>query len=184
MRLYLVRHARPAVADGVCYGSSDLPVPEQEQRQALAQLAAALPKGIPLFSSPLQRCLALAAALAPALRTFAPIVDPRLAEMHFGAWELRAWETVPRAEIDAWAADLVHYRPGGGENVLEVAQRVQAFLDALRRRQEDAAIVVCHAGTIRMLLACLQAASVEQAAQAAAAGAHRIAYGGLTTVDC
>lgn len=50
--------------------------------------------------------------------------------MGFGAWEMRAWNAIPRAEVDAWAADLLHYRPDGGENVLDMACRVAAFAPA------------------------------------------------------
>ena len=43
--------------------------------------------------------------------------DARLAELDFGHWEMQSWDGIPRAEVDAWAADVAHYRPGGGESV-------------------------------------------------------------------
>lgn len=184
MRLYLIRHARPAVAEGVCYGSCDLPVPEDEQQRVLANLLPVLPKGVPVFSSPLQRCRGLAQQLADGLGIDDVLFDQRLAEMHFGAWEMRNWDAIPRPEIDAWSADLCCYRPGGGENVLEVAQRVLAFHEALSESNPDAAIIVCHAGTIRLLTARLHLSSPSEMALHAAKTAHRIAYGELTTIDC
>lgn len=184
MRLYLVRHARPAVDDGVCYGSTDLPVPPYEQQEALEKLISALPVRVPIFSSPLQRCRILASTLANALDAGEVILDSRLAEMHFGAWEMRAWDAIARREIDEWAANLLEYRPGGGETVLEVAQRVRAFYEDLCSRQWGSAILVCHAGTIRMLLASQYSASVDEMALKAARTPHRIAYGEAITVDC
>ncbi|WP_426319653.1 histidine phosphatase family protein [Pseudoduganella sp. R-43] len=158
MELILVRHPQPDVAPGLCYGSSDIPAAADALaagHAALApQLASALARGYRLYSSPLRRCTALASLLG------AFTSDPRLVEMDFGAWELRSWPDVARAEVDAWAADLLDYRPGGGETVREVARRVQSFLDEL---QHDA-IVVCHAGTMRLMAAIAAGEPLQQAA--------------------
>ncbi|WP_028103065.1 histidine phosphatase family protein [Pseudoduganella violaceinigra] len=158
MELILVRHPQPDVAAGTCYGSSDLPATPAALAAGEAALAPllseALLRGHRLYSSPLQRCTALAARLG----NFTP--DARLAEMHFGAWELRSWSDIPRAEVDAWAADLLDYHPGGGETVREVAARVQSFMDDLRQD----AVVVCHAGSMRLMAAIAAGESLVQAA--------------------
>lgn len=182
MRLYLIRHARPVVQDGICYGSTDLPVEEEHQNLVLAQLVPALPAGAGVFSSPLKRCRHLASRLA--LGRGEPVFDARLAEMHFGAWEMQAWNDIPRTEVDAWAADLTHYRPGGGECLLDVARRVRAFHDELCVQRANAAIVVAHAGTIRLLHAATQCNSPEEMVTLAARIPNRIAYGELTAIDC
>jgi alpha-ribazole phosphatase len=104
--------------------------------------------------------------------------------MDFGAWEMRSWQNIPQSEIDAWAADVVHYRPGGGETVLEVATRVLAFYQGLRAQSVQAAIVVCHAGSLRLLRQCLRYDSPAEAACNAAAAMHDIGYGTLTILDC
>jgi alpha-ribazole phosphatase len=179
MRLILVRHPRTLAAPGVCYGSSDIGVAPDELARVAAQLAASLPAGAPLFSSPLRRCAELAVRLGHA----APAFDARLAEMDFGAWELQPWDTIARAEIDAWAADPVAYRPGGGESVLQVARRVQAFCDDLRGQPFERAIVVCHAGTMRLISACGAGLPLAQTAQLAASTPNHIAYGALLHVD-
>ena len=83
MTLYLVRHPQPDVAPGLCYGASDVPVPEAELARVHAALAAqGLPGGLPVYSSPLLRCALLAERLAPGRVT----LDARLAEMDFGEW--------------------------------------------------------------------------------------------------
>jgi len=184
MRLYLIRHARPDIVDGLCYGSTDLAVTQHEHQQVMTTLAPVLPRQVPIFTSPLQRCRELATRLADALQCDSPIQDARLAEMHFGAWEMRAWNEIPRAEVDAWAADLHGYRPGGGENVLAMAQRVQAFYAELQSQQRSCAAIVCHAGTMRLLCACVRHASPIDIAQDVARTSHKIAYGELIVLDC
>lgn len=170
MTLYLVRHPRPDVAPGLCYGASDVPVPEAELARVHAALAQRKLDDLPVYASPLRRCALLAERLAPGRVT----LDARLAEMDFGTWELRPWSGIPRADVDAWTADLLHYRPGGAENVLDVARRVHAFADDLR---VPAALVICHAGTMRLLAALHGGAPLERAALQAARTPHRIGYG-------
>jgi len=182
MLLYLIRHPQPIIDKGLCYGSSDLAVTEEECAKALEQVKPALPPQVPVYSSPLQRCVFLAEPLAAALNAGPVRYDPRLMEMHFGTWEQRAWDDLPRAEIDAWAGDVVGYRPGGGENVLNVAQRVDAFCSDLQQRDQNEAIVVCHAGTIRLLQARALGLTVTKMAEHAAVNAHAIAFGEVLTL--
>jgi alpha-ribazole phosphatase len=128
MRLFLIRHPPPAVAPGICYGATDLPLAEDPARYAAA-LRPLLPPAAPLFSSPLQRCRRLAEALHPA-----PIVDERLRELDFGDWEMQPWESLERSLLDAWAQDPLHFRPPGGEAVAALRARVADFLAELARR--------------------------------------------------
>lgn len=182
MRLFLIRHPRPLIAPGICYGSADLSVAPEEQTRCASLLAERLPKGTPIFSSPLQRCSGLANALASLLESAPVVFDARLAEMNFGNWEMQPWDEVPFAEVDAWSKDLVNYPPGFGESVLGMAGRVHAFYEDARKRDSDA-IVVCHAGTIRLLLKCQRDLPIEMIAQAAAATPHEIAYGAMVALD-
>lgn len=175
MQLILVRHPQPAVAAGLCYGSSDLPAADGAIDAAVEALSVHALDGLPVYASPLARCAELAHRLSPA-----PLLDARLAEMHFGAWEMRSWDEIPREEVDAWNADLLHYRPGGGESVMDVAKRVAAFHDDLLAQGLDRALIVCHAGTIRLLSSLRQGGSVEEAALRAARTPHRIAYAEVT----
>lgn len=146
-------------------------------------LRARLPAGLPLYSSPLQRCRCLAEPLAAALGATSLTFDERLVEMNFGDWELKSWDEIARSEIDAWTADLVAYRPGAGETVLEMAHRVQAFHTQILAAQQDA-IVVCHAGTIRMLLACQRYDSPQDIALHAASTTMKLAYGEPVVMEC
>jgi alpha-ribazole phosphatase len=180
VKLVLVRHPQPDVAPGLCYGASDVSIRDDDLAQVHAALAAqGLPGDLPVHASPLRRSARLADRLAPGRVT----LDARLAEMDFGAWEGRAWSAIPRADVDAWTADLLRYRPGGAENVLDVARRVQAFLADLHRQDMPAALVVCHAGTIRLLTALYDGAPLEAAALRAAQTPHRIGYGEVVVLE-
>jgi alpha-ribazole phosphatase len=180
MKLILVRHPKPAIEPALCYGASDVGVADDERARVLAHLrTAGLPGDLPVYASPLQRCATLAQALHSRRLQF----DARLAEMDFGRWELQPWSAIAREEVDAWAANLLHYRPGGAENVLDVARRVSAFLHELHQSGEPQALLVCHAGTIRLLMQMRPDVPLEQAAVLAAQTPHRIAYGELLTLD-
>ena len=146
MILHLIRHPQPLIAAGICYGRLDIPA--ENPAIAAVRLRAALPPDLPLWTSPLQRCRALAAELHPQ-----PQIDERLAEMDFGAWEGRAWDAIPRGELDAWAADVAGYAPPGGESPQAMQRRALEFVAGL---QVPEAVVVTHAGVIRTLLAHVQ----------------------------
>lgn len=158
MKLLLVRHAKPLVPPGTCYGASDIPADAQHTARAARALAGRLPAGAHVVCSPLQRCAALAAAvtdLRPDVRTQ---VDSRLREMDFGDWEGRPWREIARAQIEAWTGDFARHRPGGGESVASLLARVALALEESRGWAIEtgcAPVWITHAGVMRaaMLLA-------------------------------
>jgi alpha-ribazole phosphatase len=180
MRLYAVRHLAPDVDAGVCYGRTDLAIAPGLLARDLPRLRASLPAEAPLFSSPLRRCAAIAEALGGATVQY----DARLAELDFGSWEMRRWSDIERASIDAWVADMAGYRPGGGDSVNAMAHRVAAFYDERLRDRAPAATVICHAGTIRLLLARARGLDPQAMALEAAQHPHAIAYGETVLIDC
>lgn len=143
MRLYLIRHPQPAVAPGICYGSTDLALAADPAAQA-ARLRDLLPGDAPLYSSPLARARLLAEALHPA-----PRIDERLREIDFGDWEMQPWDSLDRGLLDAWAADPFDFVPPGGEAVAALRRRVVAFLAEL----SGDAVLVAHAGVIKVCAA-------------------------------
>jgi alpha-ribazole phosphatase len=183
MRLYLVRHPEPIVKPDTCYGSSDVNVDVAACERVNAALINTLPKDVALFSSPLRRCVDLAKKLSSSLGDKPVSFDERLAEMHFGRWELRPWAEIPRTEVEAWVKDVVTYQPGGGENVLQMAVRVREFHGELLRSGHQHAAIICHAGTIRMLLACQRGLPLAEMARYAAQMRHKIAFGEVILID-
>lgn len=179
MRVYMVRHLAPVVATGLCYGRTNIGVDLGLQARALPALRAQLPVDAPVIASPLRRCASLAASLSNTVRH-----DARLMELDFGSWEMRHWDAIPRAEIDAWAADVALYRPGGGESVLDMAHRVAGFYDDLVREAAPEVVLVCHAGTIRLMAARQRGLDPACMATEAAQHPHAIGYGEIVVLDC
>lgn len=147
MQLFLIRHPRPDVASGLCYGRSDLALAEDAASVAAA-LRPLLPKDTPLFSSPLTRCRSLADALHPA-----PRLDARLLELDFGEWEMRAWADIDRAALDRWATDPQVFTPPGGESVAALRARVTDFISHLTSCGLASAVLVTHAGVMKVCAA-------------------------------
>ena len=148
MHIYLIRHPQPDIPPGACYGQTDLALRKPPHMLAHT-LQQQLPAGIPVFSSPLLRCRALAEAITASSNTL-PVYDHRLQEMHFGEWEMQTWSDIPRQQLDAWAADPLHYTPPGGESVAQVRQRVHAFL-ADHTNTHRAIIMITHAGVMKVI---------------------------------
>ncbi|MDE2598696.1 MAG: histidine phosphatase family protein [Rhodocyclaceae bacterium] len=144
MRLFLIRHPQPEVAEGLCYGRADLPLRQPWSAEAVLNL---LPPGLLVVSSPLRRCAEFAAALSSEYR-----IDPRLTELDFGAWEMQDWDALPRAALDAWAADPLGFVDHGGESVAQMRQRVRALLAELEADGRDC-VWVTHAGVMKLVLA-------------------------------
>lgn len=147
MALIVLRHTAPDVAPGLCYGRLDVPLAADFETES-TRIGAALPPVSTILASPLSRARRLAEAIGQA-RQLPVTVDPRLTEMDFGAWEGHNWSDLPRAEIDAWASDLMGARPHGGESVAMVAARVAAVLS----EAPNGALIVAHAGVAKAALA-------------------------------
>lgn len=162
MKLWLVRHAQPLIASGICYGASDIPADAAATLDAAQALAAQLPPAAGacrIILSPLQRCTALAQQLHR-LRPDCPLLPPdaRLAEMNFGQWEGVAWSDIPQPALQAWTDDFGNYRFGGVESTNLVLARVAAALAEHRCSATEGQdiIWITHAGVIRAVSLLLQ----------------------------
>ncbi|RKP56798.1 alpha-ribazole phosphatase [Pararobbsia silviterrae] len=161
MRLVLVRHPEVAIAPGICYGRSDisLKAPPTTGADRIAARVAALcaitgtrARSVRLYASPLVRCADVASALAA--QWGGPLaIDSDLAELDFGRWELRPWDSIDRDALDAWAADLEHGRPHGGESVAMVGQRVERWLARASAQGAGTLVAITHAGVMRVAAA-------------------------------
>ncbi|MFZ2302148.1 MAG: alpha-ribazole phosphatase [Gallionella sp.] len=149
--LHLIRHTRPNIAPGICYGQLDIGLADSFSEEADNVLRCLPPLEL-ILTSPLQRAHRLAEHLAHAqnceLRS-----DARLMEKHFGAWEGHAWDDIARNEVDAWAADIMGYAPPGGESAQQLMQRVQTLLHDVARLPQQNIALVAHGGSIRAMLA-------------------------------
>jgi alpha-ribazole phosphatase len=150
LKLTLVRHTSLAIAPGVCYGQTDVDVAASFVQEA-SRTRQKLPDNIDAaFSSPLQRCVKLANALALDNINY----DDRLKELHFGDWEMQAWDDMPRAYFDEWGQNYAHMSPPNGETFRELQLRGISFIEEMLTQYHGKHIViVTHGGMVRALLA-------------------------------
>lgn len=152
MQVFLIRHPRPRTEAGTCYGQLDVDCEDPEP--IAAALRPLLPPATVVVSSPLRRARVLAAALDPDYA-----LDARLGEIHFGDWEGRSWNDIDRSALDAWAADVLHFVPPGGESVAQLQARA---IDFARSLHSPRVALVTHAGVIRSLMGYWRRLPVEE----------------------
>lgn len=143
-----MRHAQPLVEAGVCYGATDLMADPQATQIAAQALAEALPHGLMLITSPLQRCELLAQVLCGLRPDLSYKADARLREMDFGQWEGVCWDAIPMSALSAWTNDFWQHRFGGAEAVADVMARVASLWDEAAQTGRDQ-VWITHAGVIR-----------------------------------
>ena len=155
--IVLLRHTKPDVAKGICYGRSDVPLASSfaEEAQVAKEKLSALLEGKPTryYSSPLQRCSRLAEILYGSGGIH---FDERFQEMNFGAWEMKPWGEIDEFVMNAWMRDFVRTSPPEGETFEAVAQRsYSALQDTIQTLPEGAQnlVIVAHSGVIRAILA-------------------------------
>ncbi|MCU0425647.1 MAG: alpha-ribazole phosphatase [Candidatus Kapabacteria bacterium] len=157
LTVYLIRHTKPDVAKGICYGQSDVPLaasfPEESAKTRTNLFSMIGNAQFRVISSPLQRSLRLAQVLCDKEDVE---TDTRFKEMNFGAWEMQAWGEIDEFVMNAWMRDFVRVAPPNGETFEDLVRRsVEAFHDAVAAVPEgvEHLCIVAHAGVVRALLA-------------------------------
>lgn len=155
--LYLARHGetddnREPIR---VQGFTDTPLNDKGRRQA-AELAERVESlGLrSLWSSDLMRARVTAEIVASRVGLEVHL-DPRLREASRGRWEGRRFIDIERECPDlyaAWRRAGSSFRFPGGESLLEQSERVLASLQAIRASSDLPALVVCHGGSIRVVL--------------------------------
>lgn len=142
--LTLVRHTAVDVPRGVCYGATDVPLASTFEAEA-AVVAARLRDLSPfdrVFTSPLSRCRRLASYCGyPDAQ-----VDPRLAEMDFGEWEMRRYDEISDPRLQLWFDDWLHVAPTGGESFMDQQRRFASFLS--EHASDGRLLVFTHGGIL------------------------------------
>ncbi len=157
-RILLIRHGetddnRPPLR---AQGWRDTPLNDtgrRQAREAAARLASGPTIGS-LWSSDLSRATETAEILGSML-DLRPHLDCRLREGSRGRWEGSLFIDIEREEPElygAWRRAGDDFRFPGGESLLEHQTRVAAAVDQIRATGPPTAAVVCHGGSIRVLL--------------------------------
>ena len=147
IRLLAIRHA-PVTVERVFYGQTDVPT-TLDAGEAAARIKPTVAEFVPgtIWSSDAVRCREPAALLSDRLGV-PHRIDERVREMSYGDWEGRAWDAVPRAEVDEWMADWQRRSPPGGESVAAFTQRVASWWRELQPGQH---FLMAHAGVVHCL---------------------------------
>jgi alpha-ribazole phosphatase len=108
-----------------------------------------------IYCSDLQRAVRSAELIAEPHR-LTPIQIPALRERNFGIWEGMTFAEIKEKypeEFEAWAGNPLKYSPIGGENTIEVNERVvQALGEITGRNAGENIAAVAHGGVNRIIL--------------------------------
>lgn len=177
-RIDLLRHGEP-VGGYRFRGQSDDPLSERGWAQMWDAVGEASPWQA-VFTSPLTRCSAFAAALAE--RHALPLhEEPQLKERAYGPWEGRAPDEVEAGDpgvVGRMKRDPLRLVPEGAEPLPELQARIAAVLEALCARHPGGhLLLVVHAGVIRAVLCHLLGAPLESFFR------FRVPYACLTRIE-
>lgn len=150
----LMRHGEP-VGGSRYRGQMDDPLSATGWQQMRAAVGKDCPWDV-ILSSPLRRCLDFAEELSQ--RKGLPLeIDERLQEIGFGVWQGKTCEEITQYDpglLQRFYRDPMTHRPKDAEGLGEFRARVvSAWNDILNRHSGKHLLIVCHAGTIRMVLA-------------------------------
>jgi 2,3-bisphosphoglycerate-dependent phosphoglycerate mutase len=136
-------------------GWTDTPLNDTGRRQAHALAEKVVGDGIAsLWSSDLSRARETAEIVGERIG-LEPTLDARLREGCRGRWEGHLMRDIERSEPElyaAWRRGGAQFRFPGGESLLEHQQRVEAALADIHGVGPLPALVVCHGGSIRVML--------------------------------
>jgi alpha-ribazole phosphatase len=145
MEIYLIRHTAVKGDKSICYGQINPPLADTFLEEA-AVLKTKLPADFDaVYSSPLLRCKLLGEELGFQNIQFAEA----LMEVNFGTWEGKPWNEIPQNELNPWMSDFVNIAPPEGESLVNMQQRITAFMELLRTQPQQKTLIITHAGVIR-----------------------------------
>lgn len=155
--LYLLRHTHVAIENGLCYGQLDVDVAKSFSDEVTHIQKLLRPLSLShVYTSPLQRCTKLAAALH-----LTACKDKRLMEMDFGHWEGQSWESIYTSETGKkWFENPLTLPCPEGESFSDVIARTSSFIHDLKevsnmQEVSGATLLIAHGGSIRAILATL-----------------------------
>lgn len=156
MTVYLARHGETVWnAEGRYQGRLDSPLTDTGRAQARSTAETMRERGIErLLCSPLGRARDTAHVVEKALG-LVPEIDDDLCESDIGRWEGLTRDEVESAypgELARREEDRLHYRPPGGESLVDMLVRARAVAGRLDGRTT---LIVAHSAINRVLVAAL-----------------------------
>ncbi len=145
--MIFLRHPKPEIDPGICYGRTDLDIAEIGHKQ-ISLAMENTPRITRIIASPALRCRKLALTLGERDQVEVRF-DERLWEMHMGEWEGIAWADIDRSLSEKWLEDPINNPTPGGEAFIDVQRRVSAAIEEVMDDDAFQTAIVCHAGPIR-----------------------------------
>jgi len=176
MEVYLIRHTRVDVPQGVCYGQTDVPLAQTfpEEAAAVKEKLTGLTFDA-VFTSPLSRASKLAAFCGYA----DAVPDKRLLELNFGDWEMQNYNDLyaTSEEFRLWCNDFQERPTPHGESLKEQEQRFMDFLQEQKGKGLQRIAVFTHGGILSLALDITKKGDTEEVLS------HVPPYGSVVTVN-
>jgi phosphoserine phosphatase len=157
-KILLVRHGHvEGISPERFRGRSDLLLTDEghSQAEATARRIAESWRPTGLYSSPMRRCLATAAAIGKSC-SLEPVPLDGLNDIDYGEWQGLTPDQVRTRwpdELALWYRSPDWVRLPGGETLQEVlARTTEALRDVLRRQPQDVLVLIGHDSVNRVIL--------------------------------
>lgn len=165
MRVFLMRHGRTAMnAERMIQGRKNTLLNDTGIDQANIVARKIKERGLTfdrIYSSPLERALRTC-EIATGRERDDFVIEPRIAEMDFGALEGRKYEELPDDQKYFFTAPERYIPQGGGETIDGMIERVGGFFDDLKERKPAKTILAAsHGAAIHGMLSYLRGKSIE-----------------------
>ncbi len=166
-RLLLVRHGETDFnAQKRFQGQMDVPLNANGRLQATVLAKKIAEEHIDVVvASDLKRA-SETAEIVMAGRGVEIVVDGRLRELNFGAWEGMTYAEIQESDpqtLSTWEGDLMFIAPPGGETVSQFSGRVRSILRAIQAKYAGKTIlIVAHGGVLQLLLCTLLGLSADR----------------------
>ncbi|MBL4559759.1 MAG: alpha-ribazole phosphatase [Labilibaculum sp.] len=150
MEIYLIRHTKVDIEQGICYGQKDVDLAKSypEELNAVKEKLQGIDFDL-VLSSPLSRAKKLASDI------FGDQVeeDKRLMELNFGDWEGKVWDEIKDPLFPAWMEDFVNKKCSNGESFVMLRDRVLEFWNEIKSKDCKKIAIFTHGGVIRTIKA-------------------------------
>lgn len=148
MEIYLIRHTKVNIKQGICYGQKDVDLAETypEELDAVKENLKNIDFDL-ILTSPLCRAKKLA------IDIFGDQVkeDKRLMELNFGDWEGKVWDEIKDPLFEVWMEDFVNKKCSNGESFVMLRDRVLELWNEIKSKDYKKVAIFTHGGVIRTI---------------------------------
>jgi len=114
-----------------------------------------------VFTSPLSRCRRLAEYCGYP----DAIIDNRLLEMNFGAWEMQRFDSISDPRLQEWYDDYINVKATDGESFMDQRARFMSFIEEITAssNENDEIALFTHEGILIQAMMLYNGLTAEEA---------------------